>query len=53
MDKAEMRQLAEINRMKEACRKTTSEYLRRDYEKSINRMERELKEYRAWKRKAG
>lgn len=53
MDKAEMKQLAEIDRMKEACRKTTSEYLRRDYKKSIKRMERDLREYRSWKNKAG
>lgn len=53
MDKAEQRQMAEIERMRVACNKSKSEYLRRDYQKSIKRMERELREYRAWKKKAG
>lgn len=49
MDKAEARHVSEINRLKEACGKTKSDYLRRDYQKAITRMERELKEYRNYK----
>ena len=49
MDKAEQRQIAEINRMKAACAKTTSRYLQNDYKKAIKRMEIELKEYRSYK----
>ena len=50
MDKAEQKQIAEINRMKAACAKTTSRYLQKDYRKAIKRMENELKEYRSYKR---
>jgi hypothetical protein len=53
MDKAEQRQVAEINRMKEALSKTSSPFLKRDYSKAIKRMESDLKEYRAWKKTTG
>lgn len=53
MDKAEQRQIAEINRMKEALSKTSSPFLKRDYSKAIKRMESELKEYRSWKKTTG
>ena len=43
--KAAMRQVAEINRLKEAKSKTTSKYLISDYTKGIKRLEDELKEY--------
>ena len=53
MDKAEQRQVAEINRMKNAMGKTSSSFLKRDYSKAIKRMESDLKEYRAWKKTTG
>lgn len=53
MDKAEQRQIAEINRMKDAMGKTSSPFLKRDYSKAIKRMESDLKEYRAWKKTTG
>lgn len=53
MDKAEERQMAEIERMNQAMIKTSSPYLKRDYGKAIKRMKAELREYRAWKSKNG
>lgn len=49
MDKAEEIHIAEIDRLKEAIRKTNSKYLKRDYEKAVIRMENELKEYRRYR----
>ena len=43
--KAALRQAAEIKRQKAALQKTESACLRRDYGKSIKRLERELREY--------
>lgn len=50
MDKAEIKQIEEIDRLKKACQKTSSRYLKADYQKAIRRMESELAEYRMWKR---
>ena len=36
---------AEINRLEDAKRRSTSEHLRRDYGKAIRRMRAELREY--------
>ena len=46
MDNAEKRQLAEIQRLRDAISKTDSEKLRRDYTKGIKRLSQELAEYR-------
>lgn len=46
MDKAEQRQLVEIQRLRDAIDKTDSEKLRRDYSKGIKRLSQELIEYR-------
>ena len=46
MDNAEKRQLAEIQRLRDAISKTDSEKLRRDYSKGIKRLSQELIEYR-------
>ena len=46
MDNAEKRQLAEIQRLRDAISKTDSEKLRRDYSKGIKRLSQELAEYR-------
>lgn len=46
MDNAEKRQLAEIQRLRDAIDKTDSEKLRRDYAKGIKRLSQELLEYR-------
>ena len=43
--KAAMRQVTEINRIKEAIKKTKSPHLKRDYEKNLRRLMGELKEY--------
>lgn len=43
---AEERQIAEIKRVTEAIKKTTSPCLKRDYQKYLKRLKRELKEYR-------
>lgn len=49
MDKAERAQLAEISRIKEAMKKTTSKCLLSDYGKNLRRLKRELREYRMYK----
>ena len=49
MDRAEEKHIAEMNRLKDARERTTSEYLKRDYTKAIRRMENELREYRRYK----
>lgn len=46
MDNAEKRQMAEIQRLRDAIDKTDSEKLRRDYAKGIKRLLQELLEYR-------
>lgn len=43
--KAAKRQIEEINRLKIAIKETKSKYLWRDYQKSIRRLESELREY--------
>ena len=43
--KAAMRQVAEINRIKEALKKTKSPHLKKDYEKNLRRLINGLKEY--------
>ena len=43
--KAAMRQVEEIDRLKEAIRKTKSNYLKNDYAKNMRTLKRELKEY--------
>ena len=43
--KAAMRQVEEIDRLKEAIRKTNSNYLKNDYAKNMRTLKRELKEY--------
>lgn len=53
MDKAEERQMAEIERMNQAMIKTSSPHLKKDYAKAIKRMKSDLREYRAWKSKNG
>lgn len=40
---------AEINRLEEAKRRTTSEHLRRDYGKAIRKMRAELRQYDRFK----
>ena len=40
---------AELNRLEEAKRRTTSEHLRRDYGKAIRRMRAELRQYDRFK----
>ena len=49
MDKAEQAHLREINRVKEAIKRTKSSFLATDYSKYLSRLERELKEYRRYK----
>lgn len=43
--KAAINQVKEINRLKEATSKTQSKYLKRDYEKRIHKLKKELREY--------
>lgn len=45
MTNAEKEYVAEMNRLREAIKKTNSEYLKADYSKALKRMKRELKEY--------
>ena len=49
MDKAERMHIAEMDRLKEAIQKTRSPDLKRDYQKKIRSMERELEEYRRYR----
>lgn len=44
---------AEINRLEEAKRRSSSEHLRRDYGKAIRRMRAELREYDRFKEGTG
>ena len=43
--RAVMRQLEEINRVKEAIHKTESPHLKQDYQKHLKRLKKELREY--------
>ena len=43
--RAAMRQVEEINRLKEAVEKTKSAHLKNDYAKNIKRLTAELREY--------
>lgn len=43
----------EIKKYEVARDKTTSPYLKRDYEKKIKRMQAELKQYDLWHRSVG
>ena len=43
---------AEISRLEDAKRRSTSEHLRRDYGKALRRMRAELREYDEFKREA-
>ena len=43
--KAVMRQIEEINRVKEALKKTESPYLKMDYQKNLKRLKKDLREY--------
>lgn len=49
MTNAEKEYVAEMNRLREAIKKTNSEYLKADYSKALKRMKRELKEYRRFR----
>ena len=49
MDKMREKHVAEMERLKTAMEKTDSEYLKRDYEKTLKRMQKELKEYDKYK----
>ena len=43
---------AEIDRLEDAKRRSTSEHLRRDYGKALRRMRAELREYDRYKQEA-
>lgn len=45
MDKQREKFVAELNRLKEAVNITKSAYQKKDYQKAIKRMTKELKEY--------
>ena len=45
MDNALKDHIDEMNRLADAIYRTESPYLKRDYAKALNRMEKELKEY--------
>jgi len=49
MDKAEEMHIAEMDRLRKAIQKTESPYLKRDYQKKIRSMEKELEEYRRYR----
>ena len=49
MDKMREKHIAEMKRLKTAMEKTDSEYIKRDYEKVLKRMQKELKEYDKYK----
>ena len=50
MDRQRDRFVKELERLRAACSKTSSEYLRKDYGKAIKDMERELRDYDNFKR---
>ena len=50
MDKAELNHIKEMERLRVAINITDSPLLKKDYNKALNRMKRELKEYRSYKR---
>lgn len=45
MDNARQAHIDEMNRLADAIYRTESPYLKRDYAKALNRMEKELREY--------
>ena len=45
MDKALQAHIEEMNRLADAIYRTDSPYLKKDYAKALNRMEKELREY--------
>jgi hypothetical protein len=45
MDRQRDAHVRKIERLKDACKRTRSDYLRRDYGKAIRRMESELRQY--------
>lgn len=45
MDEARKAHIDEMNRLADAIYRTESPYLKRDYAKALNRMEKELREY--------
>ncbi len=45
MDDPRKAHIEEMNRLADAIYRTESPYLKRDYAKALNRMERELREY--------
>ena len=49
MDKMREKHIAEMERLKNLIANTKSEYLKRDYEKALKRMQKELKEYDKYK----
>lgn len=49
---AEQRHVAEIERIKEAIKKTNSRMLKRDYAKYLRDLEQELREYRNFRKEA-
>ncbi len=49
MDKAELNQITEINRVEDALKRTESKTLKRDYNKYLLRLKKELSEYRRYK----
>ena len=49
MDRMREKHIAEMNRLKEAIKKTNSKHLKADYGKSLKRMQNELKEYDNYK----
>ena len=49
MDKMREKHVAEIERLKTAIAKTKSVHLKRDYEKALKRMQKELREYDRYK----
>lgn len=52
MDKMRQAHVDEINRIKRALEKTTSEYLKRDYTKALRRLTMELREYDSFKKES-
>lgn len=49
MDKMREAFVNEITRLEEAIKKSNSEYLKKDYQKAVNKMYSELKEYDYYK----
>ena len=49
MDKMREKHVAEMDRLKDAMRRTNSKHLRCDYGKRLKRMQKELEEYDRYK----